>query len=84
MGDDSDAASSCQVHLINLTGLKKRESTAERLRFCDEVLPDVLDSADYPLAVSYGVYLSSKKKHSWNISILPAQKFFLEVANKNS
>ncbi|XP_037085812.1 DNA-directed RNA polymerase, mitochondrial-like [Pollicipes pollicipes] len=38
-----------KVHLINLTGVKKREPTSERLRYCDEVLDDVLDSADRPL-----------------------------------
>ena len=40
-----------QVHLINLTGLKKRDPTSERLRYCDEIIDDILDSADNPLTV---------------------------------
>jgi len=37
-----------KVHLINLTGLKKRESIEERLRYCNEILPLVFDSAEKP------------------------------------
>ncbi|XP_074193463.1 DNA-directed RNA polymerase, mitochondrial isoform X2 [Rhinolophus sinicus] len=38
-----------KVHLVNLTGLKKRESLQARLAFADEVMKDILDSADRPL-----------------------------------
>ncbi|XP_043196144.1 DNA-directed RNA polymerase, mitochondrial-like [Amphibalanus amphitrite] len=41
-----------KVHLINLTGLKKRDPTSERLRYCDEIIDDILDSADRPLTGS--------------------------------
>ncbi|XP_059244398.1 DNA-directed RNA polymerase, mitochondrial isoform X1 [Mustela nigripes] len=38
-----------KVHLVNLTGLKKRESLQARLAFADEVMKDILDSADRPM-----------------------------------
>uniref|UniRef100_A0A182W7N9 DNA-directed RNA polymerase n=1 Tax=Anopheles minimus TaxID=112268 RepID=A0A182W7N9_9DIPT len=38
-----------KLHCINLTGLKKRESVEERVRYADEILDDILDSADRPL-----------------------------------
>ena len=38
-----------KIHLINLTGLKKRCSLDERLAFANEVLPLIMDSADNPL-----------------------------------
>ncbi|CAN7938572.1 unnamed protein product [Ixodes hexagonus] len=38
-----------KVHLINLTGLKKREPASERLKFANEMLPEILDSADNPM-----------------------------------
>ncbi|KAF5913147.1 hypothetical protein HPG69_006198 [Diceros bicornis minor] len=38
-----------KIHLVNLTGLKKRESLRARLAFADEVLEHVLDSADRPM-----------------------------------
>ncbi|XP_007952775.1 DNA-directed RNA polymerase, mitochondrial [Orycteropus afer afer] len=38
-----------KLHLVNLTGLKKRESLQARLAFADQVLDEVLDSADRPL-----------------------------------
>jgi len=41
-----------KIHLVNLTGLKKRDSVAERLTYADELLPDILDSADKPLTGS--------------------------------
>ncbi|KAI2808518.1 hypothetical protein BLOT_006463 [Blomia tropicalis] len=37
-----------KIHLINLTGLKKRYSTEDRLAYCDEVLDLIFDSADKP------------------------------------
>uniref|UniRef100_A0A182MFM0 DNA-directed RNA polymerase n=1 Tax=Anopheles culicifacies TaxID=139723 RepID=A0A182MFM0_9DIPT len=38
-----------KLHCINLTGLKKRESVEERVRYADEIMDDILDSADRPL-----------------------------------
>ncbi|XP_049732012.1 DNA-directed RNA polymerase, mitochondrial isoform X1 [Elephas maximus indicus] len=38
-----------KLHLVNLTGLKKRESLQARLAFADQVLDEVLDSADRPM-----------------------------------
>ncbi|KAM5230852.1 DNA-directed RNA polymerase, mitochondrial isoform 6-T6 [Hipposideros larvatus] len=38
-----------KVHLVNLTGLKKRESLQARLAFANEMMKDILDSADQPL-----------------------------------
>ncbi|KAI6215099.1 DNA-directed RNA polymerase [Aphelenchoides besseyi] len=39
-----------KLHCINLTGLKKRSSIQDRLVFADEILPKILDSANYPWA----------------------------------
>ncbi|KAF7237044.1 DNA-directed RNA polymerase, mitochondrial [Varanus komodoensis] len=41
-----------KIHLINLTGLKKKNSLQDRLCYADEIMDDILDSADRPLAVS--------------------------------
>ncbi|KAM4810249.1 DNA-directed RNA polymerase, mitochondrial [Rhinophrynus dorsalis] len=38
-----------KTHLINLTGLKKRNSLQERKAYADEVMEEILDSADQPL-----------------------------------
>lgn len=38
-----------KLHCINLTGMKKRDSVRERLLFAEEVMDDILDSADRPL-----------------------------------
>ncbi|XP_055345641.1 DNA-directed RNA polymerase, mitochondrial-like [Paramacrobiotus metropolitanus] len=38
-----------KIHLINLTGLKKKCSIAERLAYANEIMDDILDSADNPL-----------------------------------
>ncbi|XP_064459637.1 DNA-directed RNA polymerase, mitochondrial-like [Ornithodoros turicata] len=38
-----------KIHLINLTGLKKRDPVEERLKFANEVMPLILDSADNPM-----------------------------------
>lgn len=38
-----------KIHCINLTGLKKKESIAERLHYANTVLPEILDSAENPL-----------------------------------
>ncbi|XP_076775698.1 DNA-directed RNA polymerase, mitochondrial isoform X2 [Arvicanthis niloticus] len=38
-----------KIHLVNLTGLKKRDSLRMRLAFADDVMEEILDSADNPL-----------------------------------
>ncbi|OQV21804.1 DNA-directed RNA polymerase, mitochondrial [Hypsibius exemplaris] len=38
-----------KIHLINLTGLKKKSSLTDRLAWANEILDDILDSADNPL-----------------------------------
>ncbi|XP_061096463.1 LOW QUALITY PROTEIN: DNA-directed RNA polymerase, mitochondrial [Conger conger] len=38
-----------KVHLVNLTGKKKRSSLAGRLEYANSVMEDILDSADQPL-----------------------------------
>lgn len=40
-----------QIHCINLTGLKKRNSVKERLEYAEKILPDIIDSAKNPLKV---------------------------------
>ncbi|CAE1250481.1 POLRMT [Acanthosepion pharaonis] len=38
-----------KIHLINLTGFKKRSSNAERLMFANENMDNILNSADHPM-----------------------------------
>uniref|UniRef100_A0A1B6DWP1 DNA-directed RNA polymerase n=1 Tax=Clastoptera arizonana TaxID=38151 RepID=A0A1B6DWP1_9HEMI len=38
-----------KIHLVNLLGTKKRESIQGRLDYANEVMPDIIDSADDPL-----------------------------------
>lgn len=38
-----------KLHCINLTGLKKRDSVRERLLYAEQIMDDILDSADRPL-----------------------------------
>ncbi|CAM4628157.1 DNA-directed RNA polymerase, mitochondrial isoform X1 [Lepidochelys kempii] len=38
-----------KIHLINLTGLKKKNSLRERLAYANEIMELILDSADNPL-----------------------------------
>ncbi|XP_036320610.1 DNA-directed RNA polymerase, mitochondrial, partial [Rhagoletis pomonella] len=38
-----------KLHCINLTGLKKRDSVRERLFYAEEIMDEILDSADNPL-----------------------------------
>ncbi|XP_064791178.1 DNA-directed RNA polymerase, mitochondrial-like isoform X2 [Oncorhynchus masou masou] len=38
-----------KIHLVNLTGLKKRSSLAGRLEYANSIMDDILDSADSPL-----------------------------------
>ncbi|XP_047394053.1 DNA-directed RNA polymerase, mitochondrial [Sciurus carolinensis] len=39
-----------KIHLVNLTGLRKRDSLQARLAFADEMMDHILDSADQPMA----------------------------------
>uniref|UniRef100_A0A1L8DGQ1 DNA-directed RNA polymerase n=2 Tax=Nyssomyia neivai TaxID=330878 RepID=A0A1L8DGQ1_9DIPT len=39
-----------KLHCINLTGVKKRESIEDRLQYADDIIEDILDSADNPLS----------------------------------
>ncbi|ELU15709.1 hypothetical protein CAPTEDRAFT_156688 [Capitella teleta] len=39
-----------KIHCINLTGLKKRSPNSERLAYANEVMDDILDSAERPLS----------------------------------
>lgn len=38
-----------KLHCINLTGMKKKSSLDERLQFAEEVMDDIIDSAENPL-----------------------------------
>lgn len=38
-----------KIHLVNLTGLKKRSSLEGRLEYANSIMEDILDSADNPL-----------------------------------
>ncbi|KAM6168686.1 DNA-directed RNA polymerase, mitochondrial [Erethizon dorsatum] len=38
-----------KIHLVNLTGLKKREPLHTRLAFANTMMDDILDSADWPM-----------------------------------
>ncbi|XP_063146965.1 DNA-directed RNA polymerase, mitochondrial [Candoia aspera] len=38
-----------KIHLVNLTGLRKKSSLKDRLDYANEIMPDILDSADNPL-----------------------------------
>lgn len=40
-----------KIHLVNLTGLKKRSSLQGRLAYANTIMEDILDSADDPLNV---------------------------------
>lgn len=40
-----------KIHLVNLTGLRKKSSLRGRLAYANQIMPDILDSADNPLTV---------------------------------
>lgn len=42
-----------KIHLVTLHGAKKKSSLQERLDYANEIMDDILDSADNPLTVSY-------------------------------
>ncbi|XP_011193541.1 DNA-directed RNA polymerase, mitochondrial isoform X1 [Zeugodacus cucurbitae] len=44
-----DGFSWLKLHCINLTGIKKRDSVHERLLYAEEIMDDIIDSADNPL-----------------------------------
>lgn len=41
-----------KIHVINLTGLKKRDPVSERLKYANENIDKILDSAENPLSVN--------------------------------
>ena len=41
-----------KIHLVNLHGEKKKASLKERAQFAEEIMEEILDSADNPLTVS--------------------------------
>ncbi|XP_053957497.1 DNA-directed RNA polymerase, mitochondrial isoform X1 [Anastrepha ludens] len=45
----ADGFSWLKLHCINLTGIKKRDSVRERLLYAEDILNEILDSADNPL-----------------------------------
>ncbi|CAG9817637.1 unnamed protein product [Phaedon cochleariae] len=51
-----------KIHLINLTGLKKRDPISERLKYANEHMDVILDSADNPLT---GYRWWSKSDEPW-------------------
>ena len=42
-----------KLHCVNLTGFKKRDPISERLKYADEIMDQILDSAEKPLNVSF-------------------------------
>lgn len=46
-----------KLHTINLTGTKKKEPMRERLRYADEILEDILDSAQNPMTVRFFIFI---------------------------
>lgn len=48
-----------KIHLVNLTGLKKKSSLQGRLDYANEIMEDILDSADNPLNVSLLFFFNS-------------------------
>lgn len=40
-----------KIHLVNLTGFQKRASLQDRRKFANQVMDDILDSADHPMTV---------------------------------
>lgn len=44
-----DGFSWLKLHCINLTGFKKRDSIRERLLYAEQIMDEILDSADNPL-----------------------------------
>ena len=40
-----------KIHLVALHGTKKKSSLKERLQYANDIMDDILDSADNPLTV---------------------------------
>ncbi len=40
-----------KIHLVNLHGSKKKVSMKERAEYADEMMDEIMDSADYPMEV---------------------------------
>ncbi|XP_038060970.1 DNA-directed RNA polymerase, mitochondrial-like [Patiria miniata] len=53
-----------KIHLVNLTGHKKRCSLAERLAYATEMLPEIIDSAENPLN-GFGWWTTAEDK--WQV-----------------
>lgn len=56
-----------KLHLVNLTGLKKREPVSERYRYAEEIMPEILDSAERPLTVSCSCCSAKMRGSSFNL-----------------
>ena len=41
-----------KIHLVNIHGSKKKASLQERVEYINEMMDEVIDSADNPLSVS--------------------------------
>lgn len=48
-----------KIHLVNLTGLKKKNALQERLEYANEIMEEILDSADRPLTVGKSIWWGS-------------------------
>lgn len=55
-----------KIHLVNLTDLKKKCSIDEREKYADEIMDDILDSADQPLTVNRNEDKNKKKEKIFN------------------
>ncbi|KAJ8672843.1 hypothetical protein QAD02_004103 [Eretmocerus hayati] len=51
-----------KLHAINLTGFKKKEPISERLKYADEIMDEIIDSAENPLT---GRMWWSKSDEPW-------------------
>lgn len=45
-----------KIHLVNLTGFKKKSSLKQRKEYAEKIMDDIMDSADKPLTVSTTSY----------------------------
>ena len=57
-----------KIHVINLTGFKKKESIENRLKYANEILDKILDSAENPLTVNKKISLNICARNFKNIS----------------
>ncbi len=71
-----------KIHLVNLTGVKKRASNAERLRHANEKMDEILDSADNPFNVSTG--LISKGAEPWRTKSVAAVRTVFRAPHETS